>query len=57
MCLNDFDEVVLVDPEFSKTLDGKPKSRVMQFWSTHVYLVIFALGLRRLWPVFDEKAQ
>ncbi|TFK99946.1 hypothetical protein BDV98DRAFT_570475 [Pterulicium gracile] len=56
-CLNHFEEVVLVDPEFSKTLFGTPKSRIMQYYSIHGYVIPFAEGLRRLWPSFDQRAK
>jgi hypothetical protein len=50
-----FEEVVLIDPEFSKVLSGKPKTRIMQYKSVHAFLILFAQGLRRLWSDFDEK--
>ncbi|TFK96539.1 hypothetical protein BDV98DRAFT_597446 [Pterulicium gracile] len=56
MCLDHFEEVVLVDPEFSKTLGGSIKSRIMQYYSIHGYVILFAQGIRALWPNFDEKA-
>lgn len=56
MCLEHFEEVVLVDPEFSKTLGGQTKSRIMQYYSIHGYVILFAQGIRALWPNFDEKA-
>jgi hypothetical protein len=56
-CSFHFEEVILVDPEFSKVINAKPKARVIQFNSTHVFLVLFAQGLRRLWPSFDEKVK
>ncbi|TFL01115.1 hypothetical protein BDV98DRAFT_593521 [Pterulicium gracile] len=55
-CMDHFEQVVLVDPEFSKTLDGASKSRSMQYHSSHLYSIPFAEGLRRLWPCFDQRA-
>lgn len=55
-CLVYFNEVVLVDPEFGKTLSGEKKRRIMQYDSIHVYGIPFAMGLRRLWPKFEERA-
>lgn len=34
-CSDHFERVILVEPEFSKTLSGKPKTRVMQYNSAH----------------------
>ncbi|TFL02255.1 hypothetical protein BDV98DRAFT_566970 [Pterulicium gracile] len=56
-CSDHFERVILVEPEFSKTLSGKPKTRVMQYNSAHAFLVIFAEGLRRLWPSFEQRAK
>lgn len=56
VCLTHFEEVILVDPEFSRTLNGTPKTRIMQYNSIHVYLILFAEGLRQLWRNFDELA-
>ncbi|TFL01378.1 hypothetical protein BDV98DRAFT_567998 [Pterulicium gracile] len=56
-CLTHFEQVVLVDPEFSKSLNGMGKGRVMQYHSIHFYLFLFIKGLCRLWPSFEQKAQ
>ncbi|TFL01390.1 hypothetical protein BDV98DRAFT_79737 [Pterulicium gracile] len=56
-CLTHFQTVVLIDPEFSKSLSGGPKSRVMQYHSFHLYLFLFVKGLSRLWPSFEQKAR
>ncbi|TFL02249.1 hypothetical protein BDV98DRAFT_566962 [Pterulicium gracile] len=55
-CVAHFDEVILVEPEFSKTLAGKVKSRTMQYDSFHAYGIPFAEGLRRMWPSFENTA-
>ncbi|TFL01388.1 hypothetical protein BDV98DRAFT_568020 [Pterulicium gracile] len=55
-CLTHFEQVVLIDPEFTKTMSGTLKSRVMQYHSIHHYMFLFVDGLRRLWPSFEEAA-
>lgn len=56
-CLTHFEQVVLVDPEFSKSRSGTGKARVMQYHSIHLYLFLFVKGICRLWPSFEQKAR
>jgi hypothetical protein len=35
VCADHFEDVVLVDPEFSKTLHAGDKTRIMQYKASH----------------------
>ncbi|KAF8151934.1 hypothetical protein K438DRAFT_1864784 [Mycena galopus ATCC 62051] len=48
-----FERVILVDPEIGK----EKKTRIMQYNAAHVFLSLFVVGARRLWPDFDEEFQ
>ncbi|KAJ7103072.1 hypothetical protein B0H15DRAFT_767331 [Mycena belliarum] len=48
-----FERVVLVDPELEDT--EKPKTRILQYNATHVFLSLFLEGARKLWPDFDSE--
>ncbi|KAJ7680899.1 hypothetical protein DFH06DRAFT_1464974 [Mycena polygramma] len=48
-----FERVILVDPEIEN--NEKPKTRIMQYNASHVFLNLFVAGARRLWPDFDAE--
>ncbi|KAJ7785319.1 hypothetical protein DFH07DRAFT_7248 [Mycena maculata] len=50
-----FDRVILVDPEIDDI--EKPKTRIMQYNASHIFLSLFADGVRRLWPNFDSEME
>ncbi|KAJ7083481.1 hypothetical protein C8R44DRAFT_753495 [Mycena epipterygia] len=53
ICANHFERVIVVDPEIQYS--EKPKTRIMQYNSAHIYLSLFIDGARRFWPNFDNK--
>jgi hypothetical protein len=73
VCASHFENVVLVDPEFTRALEGGRKGRIMQYYSSHgafSLLVVshelnssqafhnpFTKGLRLLWPNIDERVK
>ncbi|KAJ7139384.1 hypothetical protein C8R44DRAFT_303423 [Mycena epipterygia] len=48
-----FERVIVVDPEIYD--NEKPKTRIMQYNAAHIFLSLFAIGARRLWPNFDTE--
>ncbi|KAJ6507280.1 hypothetical protein C8R47DRAFT_1315541 [Mycena vitilis] len=48
-----FERVILVDPEIEN--NEKPKTRIMQYNASHIFLNLFVTGAKRLWPDFDAE--
>ncbi|KAJ6456152.1 hypothetical protein C8R45DRAFT_1035091 [Mycena sanguinolenta] len=53
ICADHFERVVLIDPEIEDS--EKPKTRILQYNATHVFLSLFVEGARRLWSNFDAE--
>jgi hypothetical protein len=57
ICADHFEDVVLIDPELSKSVAGHPKTRIMQYQSLHSWYLIVVETLDRLWPGFSERLE
>ncbi|KAJ7222590.1 hypothetical protein GGX14DRAFT_558679 [Mycena pura] len=55
ICADHFERVIIVDPEIQDS--EKPKTRIMQYNASHVFLTLFVNGARRLWPNFDSEVE
>ncbi|KAJ6459525.1 hypothetical protein C8R45DRAFT_552205 [Mycena sanguinolenta] len=53
ICADHFERVVLIDPEIEDS--EKPKTRILQYNATHIFLSLFVEGARRLWSNFDAE--
>ncbi|KAJ6506757.1 hypothetical protein C8R45DRAFT_970444 [Mycena sanguinolenta] len=53
ICADHFERVIIVDPEIDDS--EKPKTRILQYNATHIFLSLFVEGARRLWSNFDAE--
>ncbi|KAF7367483.1 hypothetical protein MSAN_00811200 [Mycena sanguinolenta] len=53
ICADHFERVIIIDPEIEDP--EKPKTRILQYNASHVFLSLFVEGARRLWSNFDAE--